>query len=45
MTRVYWLEARTEFLKFARMKSYSISVIFFASSGEFVGDCRTQRGG
>ena len=29
MTRVYWLEARTEFLKFARMKSYSVSVIFF----------------
>jgi ABC-2 type transport system permease protein len=29
MTHVYWLEARTEFLKFARMKSYSISVIFF----------------
>ena len=29
MTRVYWLEARTELLKFARMKSYSVSVIFF----------------
>ena len=29
MTRVYWLEARTELLKFARMKSYSISIIFF----------------
>jgi len=29
MTRVYWLEARTELLKFARMRSYSISIIFF----------------
>jgi ABC-2 type transport system permease protein len=29
MTRVYWLEARTEFLKFARMKSYSLSAILF----------------
>jgi hypothetical protein len=29
MTRVYWLEARTEFLKFARMRSYSISTILF----------------
>jgi ABC-2 type transport system permease protein len=29
MTRVYWLEARTELLKFARMKSYSMSIIFF----------------
>jgi ABC-2 type transport system permease protein len=29
MTRVYWLEARTELLKFARMKSYSISTIAF----------------
>jgi ABC-2 type transport system permease protein len=29
MTRVYWLEARTELLKFARMKSYAISIIFF----------------
>jgi ABC-2 type transport system permease protein len=29
MTRVYWLEARTELMKFARMKSYSVSVIFF----------------
>jgi ABC-2 type transport system permease protein len=29
MTRVYWLEARTELLKFARMKSYSVSTILF----------------
>jgi ABC-2 type transport system permease protein len=29
MTRVYWLEARTEFLKFARMRSYSLSTILF----------------
>ena len=29
MTRVYWLEARTELLKFARMKSYSLSTILF----------------
>jgi ABC-2 type transport system permease protein len=29
MTRVYWLEVRTELLKFARMKSYSISTILF----------------
>jgi ABC-2 type transport system permease protein len=29
MTRIYWLEARTELLKFARMRSYSISIIFF----------------
>jgi ABC-2 type transport system permease protein len=29
MTRVYWLEARTELLKFARMRSYSISIILF----------------
>src|ERR1039457_2596228 len=29
MTRVYWLEARTELMKFARMKSYSVSTIFF----------------
>jgi ABC-2 type transport system permease protein len=29
MTRVYWLEARTELLKFARMKSYSMSTILF----------------
>src|SRR5450631_2758695 len=29
MTRVYWLEARTELLKFARMRSYSLSTILF----------------
>ena len=29
MTRVYWLEAKTELLKFARMKSYSLSTILF----------------
>jgi len=29
MTRVYWLEARTEFLKLARMRSYSASTILF----------------
>ena len=29
MTRVYWLEARTEFLKLARMRSYSLSTILF----------------
>ena len=29
MTRVYWLEARTEFLKLARMRSYSVSTILF----------------
>ncbi|MCX6632557.1 MAG: hypothetical protein NTW28_33550, partial [Candidatus Solibacter sp.] len=29
MMRVYWLEARTELLKYARMKSYSLSTILF----------------
>jgi ABC-2 type transport system permease protein len=29
MMRVYWLEARTELLKFARMRSYSLSTILF----------------
>ena len=29
MTRVYWLEARTELMKFARMRSYSLSTILF----------------
>jgi len=29
MMRVYWLEAKTELLKFARMKSYSLSTILF----------------
>jgi ABC-2 type transport system permease protein len=29
MTRVYWLEVRSEFLKFARMRSYSVSTILF----------------
>ena len=29
MTRVYLLEARSEFLKLARMKSYAISTILF----------------
>ena len=29
MMRVYWLEARTELLKFVRMKSYSLSTILF----------------
>src|SRR5215831_6933033 len=29
MTRVYLMEARSEFLKLARMKSYAMSTIFF----------------
>ena len=29
MMRVYWLEAKTELLKFVRMKSYSLSTILF----------------
>src|ERR1017187_1612474 len=29
MTHIYWLEARTELLKFARMRSYSLSTILF----------------
>jgi ABC-2 type transport system permease protein len=29
MTRVYWLEARTELLKFSRMRSYAMSTILF----------------
>ena len=29
MIRVYWLETRNEFLKFARMKSYAMSTILF----------------
>jgi ABC-2 type transport system permease protein len=28
-TRIYYLEARNELLKFARMKSYSLSAVFF----------------
>ena len=29
MMRVYFLEARTELLKFARMKNYSLSTLLF----------------
>src|SRR5215475_2675759 len=29
MTRVYWMEAKTEFLKLLRMKQYSMSAIMF----------------
>ncbi len=29
MTRVYWMEIKTELLKFARMRSYSVSTIAF----------------
>ena len=29
MTRVYWMEIKTEFLKLARMRAYSVSTIAF----------------
>ncbi|HUI56112.1 MAG TPA: ABC transporter permease [Bryobacteraceae bacterium] len=29
MTRVYWMEVKTEFLKMARMKTYSVSTVAF----------------
>ena len=29
MSHVYWMETRSEFLKLARMKSYSVSTVVF----------------